>query len=270
MTRGKTVFFFVLFLIGSLFELRVQALEAKNIQSFYRPDDRINILYDADSGSGTLTICVLGTQKDISIRVAKDSSNYLHHISPGEPTVIPLTMGSGDYLLEARLYITPTSIEHIWRTSFTLELKNELAPYLSASRIVNWSPEMALAAKAKSLAVAGDAKATALAICGFIAAKYSYANANPPSTYLPDLDDVFAKDTGICYDFAALYAGMCRSVGIACRLVMGYSDYVVQGKYHAWCEVYVDGQWLMVDPTYSMENSAIFLEASKTVQLKYH
>ena len=79
------------------------------------------------------------------------------------------------------------------------------------------------------------------------------------SGYLPDLDEVLASGKGICFDYAALMAGMLRSQDIPCKLVVGYAD----TAYHAWISVWspetgwIDGAiffdgvaWQRMDPTF--------------------
>jgi transglutaminase/protease-like cytokinesis protein 3 len=41
---------------------------------------------------------------------------------------------------------------------------------------------------------------------------------------------------------------MLRSTGIPAKLVKGYANYN-PGVYHAWNEVYLDGQWHVIDTT---------------------
>ena len=78
--------------------------------------------------------------------------------------------------------------------------------------------------------------------------------------YLPVLDTVLAEKKGICFDYAALMAGMLRSQGIPCKLVVGYAG----TAYHAWISVwteasgwvegaiYFDGTtWQRMDPTFA-------------------
>jgi transglutaminase/protease-like cytokinesis protein 3 len=80
------------------------------------------------------------------------------------------------------------------------------------------------------------------------------------SGYLPDLDQVLDKKTGICFDYAALMTGMLRSQGVPCKLVVGYAG----TAYHAWISVWsentgwVDGviffdgtSWQRMDPTFA-------------------
>lgn len=57
---------------------------------------------------------------------------------------------------------------------------------------------------------------------------------------------------GACRDLAVLYVGVCRTVGIATRLVSGYARQPAAGppELHAWCEVYLPGGgWRGFDPS---------------------
>ena len=63
-----------------------------------------------------------------------------------------------------------------------------------------------------------------------------------------DVETVLQNRKGVCFDYACLFAAMCRSHGILC--------YVLDGTYrtdktfrHAWNRVYADGQWWSVDAT---------------------
>jgi transglutaminase-like putative cysteine protease len=73
------------------------------------------------------------------------------------------------------------------------------------------------------------------------------------------LQDVLEHRRGVCQDFAHLYIGCARSVGLAARYVSGYVETEpplgqpkLQGAdaSHAWCAVYVPSLgWVDVDPT---------------------
>ncbi len=270
MKINKVSYLAALFLAGALM-LPAGASTVNDIVPYYSPLDRVSITYWVDQISGNLTLRVTGTRKDISVRLYKDSIEDLHHIYAEESVSLPLTMGNGMYNMEVRLYITPTEIEHLWSGTFRLEMDNMLAPYLSSSRIVNWTTDMELTQKASALAEGKNRTQTALAISRFLADNFTYSHATPPPTYLPELNQIYQKKSGICYDFAALYAAMCRAVNIPCRLVMGYSEYVEMDKYHAWCQVYLDGVWVNIDPTYSIMGQKIeFLSDSKVTPLKYY
>lgn len=63
-----------------------------------------------------------------------------------------------------------------------------------------------------------------------------------------DVQTIMRRRKGVCFDYACLFAAMCRSQEIPC--------YVLDGTYrtdktfrHAWNRVYADGQWWSVDTT---------------------
>ena len=66
------------------------------------------------------------------------------------------------------------------------------------------------------------------------------------SENIPNLEQVFELQKGICIDKAALATGMLRSIGVPTKLIFG--EY--KGKWHAWITVHIgEGEWLLLDPT---------------------
>lgn len=66
-------------------------------------------------------------------------------------------------------------------------------------------------------------------------------------SYIPDPLTILKTERGVCYDRASLFAAMCRSQNIPCKIVKGYND---NGLYHAWNEVYVNNKWQKIDVGY--------------------
>lgn len=78
--------------------------------------------------------------------------------------------------------------------------------------------------------------------------------------------DVVKSGAAVCLGFATLYASLCRAIGIPCNVVSGYAlgvgedtewtdeTIVTEKQNHAWNEVYVDGRWVIVDPTWDCTN----------------
>ena len=101
------------------------------------------------------------------------------------------------------------------------------------------------------------------AVYDFVVKNITYDHelaATVQSGYLPVLDTVLAKRSGICFDYASLMTGMLRSQGIPSKLVVGYAG----TAYHAWISVwseetgwvdgaiYFDGvSWQRMDPTFA-------------------
>lgn len=68
---------------------------------------------------------------------------------------------------------------------------------------------------------------------------------------------LFDERIGYCEQFAGTYAAMARAVGLPARVATGFTpgelidgEYVVRGEhYHAWPEIWIDGQWVYFEPT---------------------
>ena len=79
--------------------------------------------------------------------------------------------------------------------------------------------------------------------------------------------EIVKSRKAVCLGFATLMAALCRSIDIPCNVVSGYALGVSGGssvwsdattdseeQNHAWNEVYVDGRWIIVDPTWDCSN----------------
>lgn len=62
----------------------------------------------------------------------------------------------------------------------------------------------------------------------------------------------FETGKGICFDYACLYAAMCRANNINVRIITGEGFNGVSWVSHAWNQVYIPerGEWINVDPTF--------------------
>lgn len=86
------------------------------------------------------------------------------------------------------------------------------------------------------------------------------------------------KLSGHCEYFATTLALMLRSVGIPARYVVGYSaaernpvgDYLIvrDRDAHAWVEVFIDGEWMVFDPTPAAERRQTHPDGWETSTLK--
>ena len=72
-------------------------------------------------------------------------------------------------------------------------------------------------------------------------------------------DFLFDSRRGFCEHYASAFTYLMRAAGIPARVVIGYQggkmnpldDYMIvrQSDAHAWSEVWINGQWLRIDPT---------------------
>ncbi|MGE5192825.1 MAG: transglutaminaseTgpA domain-containing protein [Deltaproteobacteria bacterium] len=99
--------------------------------------------------------------------------------------------------------------------------------------------------------------------------RYAYSlnmSVNDP-TIDPVEDFLFNRKRGHCEYFASALALMLRAVEIPSRLVTGFKGcdplarrgaYEVQQRHaHAWVEAYVDGQWIILDPTPAARDESV-------------
>lgn len=61
--------------------------------------------------------------------------------------------------------------------------------------------------------------------------------------------DTFVDRAGVCRDFAHLAISLCRAAGVPARAVSAYAWGLEPPDMHAVMEVYLGGQWRLVDPT---------------------
>lgn len=79
--------------------------------------------------------------------------------------------------------------------------------------------------------------------------EYDY-DCNPLIQYF-NVRKTLTSRKGICYDFAHLFAALCRSQNIPCYVVDGTK--IDDANYHhTWNRIYFDGSWWSVDVTFDM------------------
>ncbi len=64
-----------------------------------------------------------------------------------------------------------------------------------------------------------------------------------------DVNDTMETKSGVCYDYACLFAAMCRSQNIPCLMVDGYKHLDPTFR-HTWNRVFYNGSWYQLDVTF--------------------
>lgn len=179
--------------------------------------------------------------------VEKGDVKYIYNLVSGIDT-LPLQMGSGIYTVSLLGSNDGRRFRKLTEETINVTLE-ENAVFLSSSQTVNWNDESEVAILAKELTKNAETDREKLeAIHTYVInnVKYDYQKATSlPKGYIPNPESTLEEGLGICYDFAALTASMLRSVDVPTKLVKGYSTYTP--VYHAWNEVLVDGEWIVVD-----------------------
>ncbi|MCR5094504.1 MAG: transglutaminase-like domain-containing protein [Lachnospiraceae bacterium] len=204
----------------------------------------------------------------------------------GEEEVFPLSSGSGEYMVAVYENIEGSQYAAAFTTPVTAQIEDPTRPYLYPNQYVKFDENT------RAVAVGVEVASPCSSDLEVVSNVYNYLISNitydseeaesVQSGYIPDVDEVLDRRTGICLDYAALMATMLRSQRIPTRLEVGYAGIA----YHAWVSTYIedvgwvngivefDGQnWELMDPTFaanSTENDLkSFIGSGDNYELKY-
>lgn len=215
------------------------------------------------------------TDLRLKAQVKGPTTTYTYNVSQGEWTTFPLSDGPGEYKIVVFRNTTGNKYATVLSQTITYDPTDEFAPFLYSNQYVNIvdAPQTVLKAH-ELIGDTWDTLTQIQTVYDYVVNNFTYDKqkaATVQSGYLPDLDEVLAAKKGICFDYAALMAGMLRSQGVPCKLVVGYAG----TQYHAWISVWsweygwLDGtiyfngsEWQRLDPTFasSGKNSASIIE----------
>lgn len=202
----------------------------------------------------------------IKVAVAKGSDVYYYDL-PSNHEVYPLQLGNGTYSISLYENVSGNSYKSVYSTRVSLNAV-ENAVFLSSSQNISWDDESPVVSLANELTEGLETDEEKFeAIYDYVVSniRYDYRKAYTVQPgYIPNAEETLAQGNGICYDYSSLLAVMLRSQDIPTKLVKGYSTNV--STYHAWNEVYLNGEWSTVDTTVdasSIELTTSFKEASE-------
>ena len=218
----------------------------------------------SNTSNGYVMIKYTGGQSRIKIQIAK-STTYTYDLNARNTyEVFPFTEGNGTYSIKIFENVSGNQYAQVMSQNISVSLADEFAPFLTPNQYVNFSNGSAAVNKGAELAAsAADESGVVTNVYNYVINNITYDTAKAASVqsgYLPNVDQVLAQRTGICFDYAALMTAMLRSQDIPTKLVIGYSG----GLYHAWVNVYIDNigwvdnfiyfdghNWSLMDPTFA-------------------
>ena len=226
------------------------------------------------SSEGYFTVCY---KQDAAVKmkvgVTYNGKTTYYDYKHGETSAYNFHAGDGNYTITLYRNVRGTSYAVADTVSAVVNMESEFAPYLVSTDEITFTEGDVVCKTADALCKdLKDDASRVVAIHNYISQNFTYnydfagkISAGTIKTYIPDTSDVLSDKTGICYDFASLFAAMCRSQDIPCKLQKGYYN----GSYHAWNLVYVNGAWQSVDTTFAIGykvNAASFADCvvSKT------
>ena len=198
------------------------------------------------------------TSTKMKVGVLHDNSTIYHDYTAGDTSSYAFTEGSGEYTITLYSNVTGYKYQEVASNTVNVSLKNDLAPYLVSMKEVEFSEDDIVAQTAYEICGnMNNEKKKVAAIRTYvrnnIAYDYDFAESVSNGTikiYHPKASDILQSKKGICYDYAVLFAAMCRSQAIPCAIIKGYSN----GRYHACNRVYCDGTWHDIDLTILRNN----------------
>lgn len=197
---------------------------------------------------GVIKVTYSGECGKVKVRITKNEAVYDYDLDP-TGTVFPLQSGSGTYNIKVLENVSGKTYAVALDENFSADIKSEFSPYLVPSQYINYSQSDDCVYKAAELCAGKSGTVEkAAAMFGYITSNVKYDKelaASVKSGYVPNPDKTLESGKGICFDYASLFASMCRSQNIPAKLVMGY----VRGNvYHSWNEIYTEESgWVTVD-----------------------
>ena len=218
---------------------------------------------------GYIAASYSGSSARAKLRIQCDGVTNDHDLAvDGTTEYFPL-FGSGDYTVGVYEQIESKSYGVAVDATFSVSISNDVEMYLYPNKYVSFDKKADSVYKAAEVTMGKDTTIEKLAaIFAYITDNITYdydLAAAVRSGYVPDPDSVLKKRSGICFDYASLFAAMARSQGIPTRLVIGYASPDI---YHAWNEVYtketgwISAELLLDVKGYNLVDSTFYAGAS--------
>lgn len=203
------------------------------------------------------------------------NDGYKYTLALNKYQVIPLTEGNATYHIYL-LYEVGGRYATEMTLTLTVTLADQFGPYLRPNQFVNYNKNTKVVKKAASLTKKCKTDlAKVKKVYNYVIKNFKYDKKQASSVqpgYIPNLNKIYSKKKGICFDYAAVMTAMLRSQGVPTKLVVGYTG----NAYHAWINVYSKktgkimkmisfkkGKWKLMDPTFASTS-----KSSKTI-MKY-
>ena len=197
----------------------------------------ISIMYNGDSTENAIAKIIHG------------ETEFIYTLS-GDKDVFPLNRGDGTYTVKVYQRLNSGQYKSVLTKKLSVNLENQLLPYLHPSQIVNYKADSLAVVYAERTCVEINSDLEKLQVLyAYVVENITYDHikaTNVESGYLSSVDSTYISKTGICYDYSVLLASMLRSQCIPTKLVMGYLNGTT--IFHAWNEIYLaDSGWVTVN-----------------------
>ena len=196
-----------------------------------------------NTSEGYISVAYTGdADKKCKLQIRKDGQMQNFTVQR-DAKAFPLCFWDGRYTAMIAQQIEGTRYKSLVTLPFDVNLRTPFVPWLNQNTYCDYGPDSTCVRVAAGIsrAFSGDVRRiTGIYqwIIGNI--EYDYALAKKireknMTWWLPEPDGVIEAGKSICWGYSSLFAAMCRSQGIPCKIVVG----PVKGTgNHAWNEVY--------------------------------
>ncbi len=201
----------------------------------------------------------------IKIQISKDDKKYNYDLTSLDYVSFPINMEDGLYTLKILQQIEGDRYAICASQDVQVSLTDENSPYLYPNQIVDYNSSSLVYSKSFEIVKDDEDDLTRVAhLFKYVVNTLDYdddkAKNVSDSFHLPDIEGSLKSGKGICFDYAASLAALCRIQGIPAKVIVGWTDI----EYHAWVEIYIKDKgwinpkiyfkkkkWNLVDPTFA-------------------
>ena len=167
-----------------------------------------------------------------------------------------LTAPAGPFSVRYQACVTlqQTTVPQALHETDVADLPLDVLPYLTGSRYVE--SELIFHDAVRWIGTFDRGYARVARICQWVRdnVKYEIGSSIPYGT----TRDVLATRTGVCRDYAHVAIALCRALNIPARFVVGHVLWETPPPdFHALFEAWLDGRWVLFDPTQMAELRAV-------------
>lgn len=206
-------------------------------------EDKTVTIDISNTSKGYFSIKYTGSNKKVKAIVTLGENSYTYDINKKNSYIyFPLQLGNGKYSIGVYENVSGSSYMPVLQDSFSVKIKDKNLTYLYPNQYV-WFEQDSSITKLSATVCAGcktDVEKIS-AIFKYVTSNisYDYAKAKTvTSGYLPNIDQILMTKKGICFDYASVFAAMCRAQGLPCKLITGYVPDNGSLAFHAWNQIY--------------------------------
>lgn len=217
----------------------------------YKNDNSTAKIDASNTSKGYVAVKYTGSKSKVKVIITHSDSSYTYNIGKNKYTYYPLQMGNGKYNISVYENVSGSSYMPVLQQDITVSIKNSDDVYLYPNQFVWFNQDSKVVNKSAQVCAGCESDFDKVsAIFKYVTDNISYDTSKASSVtsgYIPDISSILNSGKGICFDYASVFAAMCRAQGIPTKLAIGYVKQSNGMVYHSWNYVYTKEKgWITV------------------------